>query len=483
MHFDETLLKSVLLDAELVNSIAQRELNFSIDSRDVNSNEIFVALEGLKFDGHNFLKEALENGAIGLMIKKSKKDVLKSLDDNLLKSKLLILVEDTFESIIALAENWRSRFSCSVIAVTGSVGKTSTKNIIGNIISKEGKDVLVSKGNQNTLLGVALNILRMRENLFAAVFEVGINKRGEMAKIATLLNPTIAVITCIGHSHMEGLGSLVDISSEKRCIFKNFKENSIGIINGDDSHLANIGYAYPVIKFGYKTTNQIQARKIKISTDGINFILKIYNQKFNIKLNTFHEGHIYNSLAATAVACVLNIPYQQIVYGITKPLKIKGRFQNKKIIGDRGTLIDDCYNANPESVKSALIAFEQIETSFKKVIVLSDMNELGEDSAFWHRQIGRFLRKIKSVSHVILVGKMVECTKTTLPLGVRVDAVATWNEALFVLKALMAEEKLCILIKGSTFGYTDGLACLVKTLSTEDDIMIHAARQEKRAQI
>lgn len=482
MHFDEALFKSALPGVELINSGCVEEVSFSVDSRSVAPDEVFVALKGTKVDGHDFLSQALVSGAAGVMIKQSEKHKLSLLDKSLLKSKLVVVVEDTFDALILLAEKCRDRFSCPVVAVTGSVGKTSTKQMIGNICMLDKQNVFVSKGNQNTLLGVALNILRMSSSVEAAVFEVGINRRGEMAQIAKLLRPTVGVITNIGHSHMEGLGTLSDISTEKRDIFKAFKESSIGIINGDSQYLYNIGYAHPVVKFGKKTVNQIQARKIKVGADGIQFVLKIYNKKVIVKLDTFHEGAIYNALASTAVAHVLNVPEELIIKGISKPLKITGRFDKKDIANGKGLLIDDCYNANPESVKSALMAFDRINTTSEKVIILSDMNELGEESPFWHRQIGRFFHKLHSAEHLILMGKMVKWVGKTVPLGVKVSYASDYKGVLSLLEPLMKSKKLCILIKGSTFGYTSGLVKLVEVL-TNSKPALQSKNVEKQAQV
>lgn len=483
MHFDKELLKSALADVEILGTCNLDEVNFSIDSRSILKDELFVALSGSKFDGHDFLSEALKNGALGLMIKKSEKDRLSDIDTALLKSKLILIVENPLDALISLAAFWREKFSCPVVAITGSVGKTTTKQVVKNICEEGNKNIFVSHGNQNTLLGVSINILKMKQDLDAAVFEVGISKRGEMANIANLLKPSIGVITGIGHSHMEGLGTLYDISSEKRNVFKAFKESNIGIINGDSQYLTNVGYSHPVIKFGTKTTNQIQARKIKINEDGIDLVLKIYNKKFNVHLNTLHEGLVYNCMAAAAVAYVLNIPNEVIISGISKQLKIKGRFESKEILNGGGIVIDDCYNASPESVKSALVAFDKLITQYKKVIVLSDMNELGKDSAFWHRQIGRFLRKVDTVSHVILVGKMVHTMANSVPLGIKLDCYQDYNDALELINQLMKDQKLCILVKGSTHGYKTGLVNIVKSLTEGVGLTVQTKNAESAARV
>ena len=179
-----------------------------------------------------------------------------------------------------------------------------------------GVEYISSYGNQNTSVGVALNIFKMRAHHQVAIFELGISKRGEMAELARIVRPTIGLIVNIGHAHMEGLGSLQDIALEKKDIFKYFTEKSIGIVNGDQNLLAHAAYVHPVIKFGTKTVNQIQARKIHTSNKHISFMLKIYKQKCSIVLKQTHEGAIFNSLAAAAVAHLLNVPTEIISQGI-----------------------------------------------------------------------------------------------------------------------------------------------------------------------
>jgi len=486
MHFDKTFIMSVLPKSELIYDAFVDDVNFAIDSRTLKNGEAFIAIVGKNTDGHNYLSQALENGACGLVI--SKKESLKSIDKNRLKDKFVLLVEDTVEALKKLATAWRVQFNYPVIGITGSVGKTTTRQILGNILKLNGANVLVTQGNQNSVIGLPLNILRMRKEHEIAVFELGINQRGEMAQLVEMAKPTIAVITAIGHSHMEGLGSISDVSIEKREIFKLFKENNIGVINGDQIQLATIGYSHPVIKFGSKITNQIQARKIKIIGSEINFVLKIYKSKYNIVLINNHIGYINNCMAAIAVGCLLNIPNDIMIKAISIPIVEKGRFQFQKIVNGSGQIIDDCYNASPESMKAALLTFEKIETKAKKVAILGDMLELGNDSSFWHRQIGRFIRKVPSLNHLILVGNMVKFVKTTLPVGVSVEVVPSWSEALTALENRMAnKEEYLVLVKGSTGGYTSGLANLVKccTQNNVDNNIIEMTSQfnSKNAQI
>ena len=279
-------------------------------------------------------------------------------------------MHDMMQAFIKLACAWRDQFNYPVVGITGSVGKTSTKEILKSILHANNIPFIASEGNQNTRVGVAINIFKMRSNHQAAIFELGISKRGEMAELAKIARPSTAVITGIGHAHMEGLGSLADIALEKRDIFKYFNDSSIGIINGDQPLLANVGYNHPMIKFGSKTVNQIQARKIHATGTNISFVMKIYKEKCNVTLQHPHEGAVMNSLAATAIAYLLRVPTAKIIEGIQQPLRVSGRFEEKALSAKKGKIIHDCYNANPESMKAALLAFQKIETKAQKIAVL-----------------------------------------------------------------------------------------------------------------
>jgi len=206
MRLDEQLLKRAIPDASILYSTFPGDFQFSIDSRTLNKGDIFVALKGSTYDGHDFIQDVLDKGAAGLFIDVDKQDLLKKINVSKLKNILVVVVSDVLNALYSLAKAWRSQFDYPVVAITGSIGKTSTKEIVKTVLDlhDEGK-YLASHGNQNTQLGLALNILRMRSKHKAAVFEVGVARRCQMAQRSALLKPTIALITGIGHSHMEGL--------------------------------------------------------------------------------------------------------------------------------------------------------------------------------------------------------------------------------------------------------------------------------------
>ncbi|MDR3550010.1 MAG: UDP-N-acetylmuramoyl-tripeptide--D-alanyl-D-alanine ligase [Candidatus Babeliales bacterium] len=448
MRFDEQFIKDTIVDVQFLGKTFPEDVRFSVDTRSMQEGDIFIAVQGAKIDGHTYMQDAINKGAAGLVVAHSDQEILKKIDAKKLASMLVMVVPNPLEALIQLAIAWRSKFTCPVIAITGSVGKTSTKEMLSNILTLNGNTFLSSQGNQNTKIGVSLNTLRLRPEHQMAIFEVGINKRGEMAEIARILRPTTAIITSIGHCHMEGLGSLSDIALEKRDVFKYFTEQSIGIVNGDQPVIAQVSYNHPVIKFGAKTTNQIQARKIRVGSSSVSCVMKIYKEKHIVVLPKPHTGIVFNALAAAGAAHLLGVSNQVIVKAIAQPLDVPGRFEQKDLTSFKGVMINDCYNANPESMKAALLAFQNIETGAQKIAILGDMLELGVNSPFWHRQLGRFLRKVSSLKEVILVGDMVKWTKKTAPVGLTVEMVPTWSAAIEKLQTKLNDESV-VLVKGS----------------------------------
>ena len=448
MRLDADFLKKVLPEAEVLQgTLPLEQVTFAVDTRLLRTDSLFFALSGNKVDGHEFLSEALQKAA-GVVVAAGKKDMVTKALSALTASKLVIVVPDTLEALVALATAWRLTFNFPVAAITGSVGKTTTKEITAHMLACAGKKYLVSEGNQNTLLGVAMTISKMDDTYEGALFEVGINKQGEMARIVQMLQPTTGVITCVAHSHIEGLGSVAGVATEKRMLFKYFGPESIGIIQGDQPLLSAVSYPHPVIRFGLKTTNQVQARKVKQQDGCLSFVLKLYHIKFPIVLTKSHTGLLNNILASAALAHHLGVSDTVMMQAIQTLPVCSQRFEFCPLKTYKGTLIDDCYNASPESVKAALLALESVRTKGKKIAVLGDMLELGQNSSFWHRQIGRFLRKVPTLSHLILVGNEVKWVEKTAPVGIKVEKVTCWKDAVSKLSATL-EDNAVVLVKGS----------------------------------
>ncbi|MCX5923073.1 MAG: UDP-N-acetylmuramoyl-tripeptide--D-alanyl-D-alanine ligase [Candidatus Dependentiae bacterium] len=448
MLIDLDFLSKNVKNSYLQNGPFSPDSSFVVDSRNVSKGDVFIALKGQMVDGHDFIDQALTSGAGGFILSLEKKEFLLQKYKTEFAGKVILFVPDTLQALLDLAKAWRSQFSYPVVAITGTVGKTTTKEMVRNILKFTDLKYIVSSGNQNTLIGISLNILKMRQDHQAAVFELGIAQRGSMKKLVELLRPTYSLITVIGHGHTQGLGGMDVISYEKREIFSCFTDRDIGIINGDQPELADISYIHPVIRFGKKTTNQIQARKIATDKNTVSFIAKIYNKRYAVVLPSCNESRVMNALAAICVGYVLGISDDILIKGVQEPVIVPGRFE--MIPHSSGSMIiHDGYNSNPESVKASLAAFEKYQTDKKKIVVLGDMLELGAESPFWHRQLGRLLHKVSDVNHVILIGKEIEWTKKSLPIGMKSSLFATIDDAFDSLKNMLLQKDKVFLFKAS----------------------------------
>lgn len=444
---NQAWLSHAIPQSTLLGGTFSLPISCSVDTRTLAPGDFFIAIPGANVDGNEFVAEALRKGAAGIMMAHEKKDGLAKIASLIQPDTVILLVPSPLEALTQLAHAWRNQFSIPIIGITGSVGKTSTKELLSAIMARHGKRYYASQKNQNTAIGVAMNILAMDQQLEGAIFEVGISRKSEMAAITTMLKPTNALITTVGHSHMGGLGGVKEIAAEKRTIFSCFGEGDIGFVHGDLPVLGRVAYRHPVIKFGLKSTNQVQARKIAVGETSIKFVLKIYGEKFKVELPTTHTGVIMQALAASAVATHLGVPPATIIQCLAALPVVPGRFERRLLTIGSGWVYNDCYNASPESMKAALLAFSKLPASGKKIAILGDMLDLGEVSNFWHRQIGRFLRKT-NIEHLILVGSQVEWIAKVRPQHISCDIVSSWQDVLPKLQPWLAQEAL-LLVKGS----------------------------------
>lgn len=447
MHIDASFVTKVLPHISF-QGIFPIDANFSVDTRTLQKGDVFIALCGQQVDGHDFIADALKKGASGIIANLNcKKDLMQKYSKEFEKISVSF-VPNTLQALIDLAHAWRSQFFYPVVAITGTVGKTTTKEMVKNILEQTNMNYLVSSGNQNTLIGVSLNILKMRVCHQVAVFELGIAEIGSMKKLVQLLRPTYAAITCVGHGHMQGLGDVSSVAREKREIFSILNDSGIGIINGDQAELSQVSYAHPVIRFGIKRLNQIQARNIVVSNNNIKFTAKIYGKKYDVVLSSCNQARVYNALCAMAIGKILQISDEFLVAGVQQPIYVQGRFQILPH-SSGSILIHDAYNSNPESIKASLVAFENYQTPLKKVLVLGDMMELGEQSNFWHRQLGRMVKKISNFDAIILIGSQVEWALKTLPKDVTFFKFDAIENAFALLKSMILTKDKVFLFKAS----------------------------------
>ena len=379
-------------NGELVIGKEELECNeFSKDTRTIKEGDIYIGIKGEKFDGSKFWKQALDNGAEAVIIENieiSKKEMEKY------SNKTIIKVENTLKALYEIAKYKRSLYNIPVIAITGSVGKTSTKDIIANVVNMKYK-TLKTEGNNNNNIGLPLTILKLKEHE-ALVVEMGMNHFGEISLLTNIAKPTLAVITNIGTSHIGNLGSRENILKAKLEILEGMKIPKI-IINNDNDLLhgwyQENKRKFEIHTFGLENESEIEAKDIKMEEESSDFTAIADFEKIKIHVPVGGTHFVYNALCAMTVGKVLGISYEQIKQGIASFELTQKRMDMKKL--DNGALIiNDAYNASFESMKVSL-EFLAKHTGKRKIAVLGDMFELGEYTEELHRKVGKEVVKNK----------------------------------------------------------------------------------------
>lgn len=364
-----------------------------VDSRKVERDFLFIATKGERVDGHDFINTAFHMGALAVVCEK-----LPLAPDG-----PCILVEDSFQALKKIAGWYRLQLNIKVVGITGSVGKTSTKEFISSVLSQKYK-VLKTEGNFNNEIGMPLTILKIREEHEVAVLEMGISNFGEMHRLSEIARPDICVITNIGQCHLENLGSRQGILQAKAEIFDFMKEDGRVVINGDDDMLATlkeVNGSQP-IRFGIGSVNAIYADHIR--TNGLfGSNCDIHYNDITVSANIPLPGEhmVLNALAATGVATLLGLSGDEIEVGIASVKSLGGR--SNIIRHSKWTIIDDCYNANPVSMKAAIDLITMADT--RKVAILGDMGELGDNENALHKEIGAYAAFSK-IDVLLCVGKL-----------------------------------------------------------------------------
>lgn len=378
-------------------------LGVVIDSRQVGSGYLFVAIPGEKVDGHKFIPDVFAKGAAAVLSEQQLED----------PAGPYILVESTTKALRDLAEYYRKSLDIKVVGITGSVGKTSTKEMIASVLSEKYK-VLKTEGNYNNEIGLPLTIFKIRAEHEVAVLEMGISEFGEMHRLATMANPDICVITNIGLCHLENLKTRDGILKAKTESFAHLKKDGIAILNGDDDKLSTIrqvGDKEPVFYGMEERMEYREDAKKSVYATGVEN-LGLYGMQARIhtpegerdvRIPIPGEHNVYNALAATAVGLSLGLSLDQISSGILKAKTIGGR-TNLLNTGSM-TVIDDCYNANPVSMKASLDVLATAEG--RKIAVLGDMGELGENEKKLHYEVGEYLAK-KEIDVLFCAGELSE---------------------------------------------------------------------------
>jgi UDP-N-acetylmuramoyl-tripeptide--D-alanyl-D-alanine ligase len=373
----------------------------STDSRMVRRGDLFVALRGEKYDGHEFVVIAKEKGAVAAMVCREAET------GNREWGIPLILVKDTRLGLGQLAAHWRGRFAIPLVAVTGSNGKTTVKEMIASILRQatDGADrVLATEGNLNNDIGVPQMLLRLRAQHAYAVIEMGMNHAGEIAYLTGLAKPSVALITNAGAAHLEGLGSVEAVARAKGEIFEGLDLTGVAVINADDPYAPlwrKFAGSRRVVDFGLGAGAAVSAR-YQLSPLDSKMTMTLPDGVEEVALQVPGEHNVRNALAAAAATAAMGIDKEIIALGLSKFSGVKGRMQKKRGLHE-ATLIDDSYNANPESVRAALAVLAAAPG--KKILVLGDMGELGANAVTLHASIGEEAR-LAGVDRLFAMGEL-----------------------------------------------------------------------------
>ncbi len=421
---------------ELVCGDKNIEVNkFEIDTRKVNEGDVFVAIKGENTDGNLYYKDAVKKGAI-CMLEKMPSEKIGNI----------IVVEDTIKALQSLAEYKRSKYDIPVVAITGSVGKTSTKDLVASVMS-ERFNVLKTQGNYNNGIGLPLTILRLKDE-DAMVVEMGMNHFGEISLLSKIAKPTVAIITNIGTAHIGNLGSRENILKAKLEILDGLQGNTV-IVNNDNDLLSNWNKEnekYNVITYGI-ANNQSNYVAENIETFEDKSIFEIENRKITVPVGGEH--FVLNSLCAIAVGKYFGMSMNEIQEGISKLELTKKRMEidNTKI---GAIIINDSYNANYDSMKAALQYLKSIKNR-RKIAVLGDMKELGEYSEELHKKVGEL---IENIDVLITVGDLAKLISENAKIIKKYECNSN-EEAINRIKNIIQENDAILLKASNSMNFSE----------------------------
>lgn len=367
----------------------------SMDSREVEPGGLFVCVKGARVDGHSFALRAVEE-----------RGALVCLAEEELAGVPHILVDSTRRALRELAAYYRTFFRIPVVGIVGSVGKTTAKELTARVLSRRFL-TLKTPENLNNELGVPLTVLSLREEHEAAVIEMGISDFGEMRRLAAIVRPDICVFTSVGYCHLEKLGDLEGVLRAKSEVFEFMEPDAVCVLNGDDEMLRNLDTGTRRVLFGAGPWNDVRAENVEnLGFDGVSCDICFDNERIFALIPAFGSHIVYGALAAAAVGRILGDSPEEILRGIADYRPVGGRAN----VTDTGfiTLIDDCYNANPNSMAAAIRSLSSIRALSgkhgKRVAILGDMKELGADSKHLHHLMGRLAAECK-IDYLVCCGE------------------------------------------------------------------------------
>ena len=351
----------------------------STDTRNIKGGELFLALKGPNFDGHNFVENAIAKGAVACLV------------EDEVNANNVVLTKDTHQALGLLANAWRKEFKNPVFAITGSNGKTTVKEMIASILNTT-QSVMATHGNLNNDIGVPLTLFRLNDGYDAAVIEMGANHSSEIKYLTNIALPDIAIITNIGEAHLEGFGSIENTAEAKGEIFQGLVKSGTAVINADDdfyNYFQGITAKYNVVSFGIKNKADVSC---EYDSNSKGSVLKVTTPigECSVNLKLLGKHNVMNALAAIAASVAANIPLDQVIEGLEALEPVSGRLQMKQGISN-SRVIDDTYNANPTSLHAAINVLHDF--SGKRFLALGDMGELGEDADVLHIKAGSYAKE------------------------------------------------------------------------------------------
>ena len=426
------------IDGEVI--VQKEEINFNklcIDTRKIEKNNVFLAIKGANFNGNDFAVKALENGASVVIIDEVKFD-LKEVQNK----GTIIKVKDTREALLNLAKFYREKLGLKVVGVTGSTGKTSTKDLIAALLSDKYK-VFKTKGNFNNDIGLPLMILELTSEFDVAVLEMGMSSLGEIELLASVARPNVAVITNIGLSHIENLKTQENILKAKMEIATFFNNENTLIVNGEDKLLQNISSnVFKVKKIGYNHEYDVYASNIILREEETEFLAHAFGEEAVFTLPMAGKHNVLNAMLAIEVAECLNVSFGEMVKGIDNLEATSMRLQ---VIKKQGlTIINDCYNASPDSMKSSLDVLSAYKSG-RRVAILGDMYELGDESEKAHFEVGKYAND--KLDLLIVIGEYIKNFKD----GFNNDSIIMYNTKEECIKELenIVKKDDVVLVKAS----------------------------------
>lgn len=437
----------MMMLSEIANAVNGRLIGADVlvqsvgtDSRNIVKNQLFIGIKGENFDGNSYALEAIKQGAAAVL-----------LSDANTQASPAVVVQDTRLALGKIAKHWREKFKIPLVAVTGSNGKTTIKEMIAAILVAAKETVLATQGNLNNDIGVPLTLLKIRAEHAIAVIEMGMNHLGEIDYLTRIAQPTVAVINNAGTAHIGELGSRDNIAKAKGEIFAGLAVDGIAVINADDNfaeYWKSLNDNRKIVTFGLNKVADVSA-SYQVNGNLTEINLKTPSGQIELILSVLGVHNIHNALAASAVAVALDVSNEDIAKGLAAFGAVKGRL-NWLVSANGAVVIDDTYNANPDSMRAAIDVLANQKTL--QIFVMGDMAELGADAPQMHADIGAYAKQ-KGISHFLTFGDLTKKSAQEFGaqgLGTGAQHFSTLETLVAGIKLLMKKETT-VLVKGSRF--------------------------------